>query len=44
MIIHGVYARYMEGKKSSDGVDLADLRDRIDRALGLAEQAINRLR
>jgi aminoglycoside phosphotransferase (APT) family kinase protein len=39
-IIHGVYARYRSGQKSSDGVDLPGLLDRIDislaRAAGLA--------
>ena len=44
MIIHGVYARYLEGKKSTVGIDLDDLRHRIDVALKLAEQAISRLR
>lgn len=44
MIIHGVYARYMAGKKSTEGVDLADLRLRIDRSLDQAESAINRIR
>jgi aminoglycoside phosphotransferase (APT) family kinase protein len=43
MIIHGVYARYMEGKKSTVGVDLDDLRLRIERALILAGQAVERL-
>ena len=42
-IVHGVYARYMEGKKSAEGVDLDELRDRIDGALTLAEQAVARL-
>lgn len=42
-IVHGVYARYMEGKKSSDGVDLEELRSSIDRSLSLAEQAVGRL-
>lgn len=42
-IVHGVYARYMEGKKSSEGVDLETLRMRIDGALTMAEQAVNRL-
>ena len=41
-INHGVYARYMEGKKSSEGVHLQDLRDSIDRALTLSEQALGR--
>ncbi len=41
-INHGVYARYMEGKKSSEGVNLQELRDSIDRALTLSEQALAR--
>jgi len=44
MIIHGVYARYLTGKKSTEGVDLADLRERIERSLDQAEAAINRIR
>jgi len=43
-IIHGVYARYMEGKKSSEGIDLPELRTRIDQSLGLAQQAVEHLR
>ena len=42
-INHGVYARYMEGKKSSEGVDLEALRATIDRSLVLAEQAMTRI-
>ena len=42
-IVHGVYARYMEGKKGTEGVDLAGLRAGIDRSLTLAEQAVARL-
>ena len=42
-IIHGVYARYMEGKKSTEGVDVDMLRSRINEALTLAEQAVNQL-
>lgn len=42
-IVHGVYARYMEGKKSSEGVDTETLRTRIGLALDSAEQAIERL-
>lgn len=42
-IVHGVYARYMEGKKSTEGIDLDELRERIDLSLTLAEQAVNRL-
>jgi aminoglycoside phosphotransferase (APT) family kinase protein len=44
-IVHGVYARYCEGKKTADeGVDLDEMRGRIDRSLMLSEQAIARLR
>lgn len=42
-ILHGVYARYVEGKKSSDDIDLPEMRERILRALTLAEQAVNRI-
>jgi hypothetical protein len=42
-IIHGVYARYMEGKKSTDGVDMPGLRRAIDIALMQSEQAVERL-
>jgi len=43
-ISHGVYARYMAGQKSTDGVDMADLRERIVRTLDLSEEAVNRLK
>jgi aminoglycoside phosphotransferase (APT) family kinase protein len=42
-IVHGVYARYCEGKKSSEGVNLEEMRERIDRSLTLAEDAVSRL-
>jgi len=42
-IVHGVYARYLEGKKSSAGVDLDGLKRAIDQALALAEAAVERL-
>jgi aminoglycoside phosphotransferase (APT) family kinase protein len=42
-IVHGVYARYVEGKKSSAGIDLDHMRGRIGTALTLAEQAVERL-
>ena len=42
-IIHGVYARYVEGKKSHQGVDLDELRGRIDASLTAAEAAFARL-
>jgi aminoglycoside phosphotransferase (APT) family kinase protein len=44
MIVHGVYARYLEGKKSSAGIDLEHMRGRIGTALTLAEQAVERVR
>ena len=40
---HGVYARYLEGKKSSQGVDLDAMKRSITWALGLAEAAVERL-
>ncbi len=43
-IIHGVYARYCEGKKSTEGIDLDELRERITKGLDAAEAAVNRLR
>lgn len=42
-IIHGVYARYRQGQKSTDGVDLPGLRDSILMALSQAEAAVERL-
>jgi aminoglycoside phosphotransferase (APT) family kinase protein len=42
-IVHGVYARYREGKLSREGVDLDALRLAIDVYLGLAEAAAARL-
>ncbi len=42
-IVHGVYARYMEGKKSTEGVNLDEMRQRIVRTLDLAEEAVSRL-
>ncbi len=42
-IVHGVYARYCEGKKSTDGIDLDEMRERIGRSLDLSEEAVNRL-
>jgi aminoglycoside phosphotransferase (APT) family kinase protein len=43
-IIHGVYARYRAGQKSTGGVDMDALRQLIDEGLMLAEQAVNRIR
>ncbi len=42
-IVHGVYARYMQGNKSSEGVDLEHMRTRIEGSLTLAAQAVNRI-
>ena len=42
-IVHGVYARYLEGKKSSVGVDLDGLKRSILQSLALAEAAVSRL-
>lgn len=42
-IVHGVYARYMQGQKSSDGIDLPHMKTRIEGALTMAEQAVSRL-
>lgn len=36
-ILHGVYARYMLGQKSAEGVDLDGLRERMIGAIDLAE-------
>ncbi|MBV1877605.1 MAG: phosphotransferase family protein [Pseudomonadales bacterium] len=43
-ILHGVYGRYMAGQKSTEGVDVEELRERIETALLQAEHAVNRLR
>lgn len=37
-ILHGVYARYLEGKKSSEGVDLPGLKERMQAAILLADR------
>ena len=42
-IVQGLYARYMAGQKSSEGIDLEHMRERINIALTLSEQAVNRL-
>lgn len=42
-IVHGVYARYCEGKKSTDGIDLPEMRERVTRSLDLSAEAVNRL-
>ena len=40
-IIHGVYARYMAGQKSTEGIDMDEMRERISNSLILAEEAVN---
>ncbi len=42
-IVHGVYARYREGKKSTAGVDMPGLRSSIERSLVAADAAVRRL-
>jgi len=42
-ILHGVYARYKEGKKSTDGIDLVEMKKRILDSLTLAQEAVDRL-
>ena len=42
-IVHGVYARYLEGKKSTVGVDLDGLKSSILHSLEQAEAAVERL-
>jgi aminoglycoside phosphotransferase (APT) family kinase protein len=42
-IVHGVYARYLEGKKDSGDVDLDAMRDGILKSLEYAQTAVNRL-
>jgi len=43
-ILHGVYARYLEGKKSTEGVDLDLLLTRIEASLAAAAAAISRVK
>jgi aminoglycoside phosphotransferase (APT) family kinase protein len=42
-IVHGVYSRYKEGKKSTDGVDMPALLQSVQRSLQAAEEAVGRL-
>lgn len=42
-IVQGVYSRYLSGQKSSEGVDVDHLRERVGLALSLAEAAVARL-
>lgn len=41
-ILHGVYARYMLGNKSTEGIDVAGLKDRMIGAIDLAEAQSDR--
>ncbi|MDP6404128.1 MAG: phosphotransferase family protein [Alphaproteobacteria bacterium] len=43
-IVHGVYARYCAGKKSTEGADLDNLRRRIGLSLDLSSQALAPMR
>jgi aminoglycoside phosphotransferase (APT) family kinase protein len=43
-VVQGVYARYLAGKKSTEGVDLEALSQRITRSLDQSERAVNRLK
>lgn len=37
-ILHGVYSRYMEGKKSTEGIDVPSLKERMILAIDLAAE------
>ena len=39
-IVHGVYARYRQGQKSAEGIDLDELRGRIGTAIDQAESLV----
>ncbi|MEO6626471.1 MAG: phosphotransferase family protein [Burkholderiaceae bacterium] len=43
-VVHGVYTRYLEGKKSTAGIDLPALKSTVTRALEQAQEAVERLR
>lgn len=43
-IVHGLYARYMKGMKSSEGVDLVVMRSRIEGSLETAAEAVSRIK
>ena len=42
-IVQGVYARYLHGQKSTEGVDVDAFPGRIDRSVRLAAEAAGRL-
>ena len=41
-IVHGVYARYKLGMKSTDGIDMPGLFDRVLASIDLAEEHLAR--
>lgn len=41
-ILHGVYARYLMGQKSTQGIDVPALKDRMIDAIGLAATSLDR--
>ena len=43
-ILHGVYARYLLGKKSTEGIDLDGLKERMIAAIDLATRGAEQLR
>jgi len=43
-ILHGVYARYMNGQKAIDAEELAMFRERVDNAIGRATTALEGLK
>tara|TARA_B100000900_G_scaffold11155_1_gene9184 strand:+ start:2474 stop:3523 length:1050 start_codon:yes stop_codon:yes gene_type:complete len=43
VIVHGVYARYAAGQKSTEGIELNRLLQTIDSSLSAAKQAVDRL-
>jgi aminoglycoside phosphotransferase (APT) family kinase protein len=43
-ILHGVYARYLEGKKSTEGIDLPGLKERMIAAIDLGARGAANLR
>jgi aminoglycoside phosphotransferase (APT) family kinase protein len=42
-ILHGVYARYLEGKKSTEGIDLPGLKERMVAAIQLGTLGASKL-
>jgi len=42
-ILHGVYARYLQGKKSTEGIDVPELKERMLATIDLAEMRAGEL-